>query len=320
MRQLVATALVLGLCTAMTPAYASDSGAAPSVTTAIANHSASMVHVRGHGPRWGHRVQGRWWAGWQAPGGWAAYRRPVFGYVLPGFWISPNFYIADFGYYGLPAPAYGYGWSRYYDDAVLTDRYGRVQDVRYSYDWDRFGGYDDRYNGYDDGVLYRQVGRGRLPPPAGMGRGYVGMSYPEPVDSVTIGGRPVAYEGRWVGTWYGDDGSTYSGAYEGRFDGERFRHKGRYRPARPAPALPYEPLPAYQGHGYGVSGYHYQPAPAVIHHQEAAYVAPTVTTTTYITEEIIYTKAHAARKKAAYKPRKAAARARPACTCTCVCR
>jgi hypothetical protein len=72
-------------------------------------------------------------AGWRAPGGWNGYRRPVYGYVLPRYWVSPTYYIANYGTYGLPAPAYGYGWSRYYDDAVMTDRYGRVYDSRERY-------------------------------------------------------------------------------------------------------------------------------------------------------------------------------------------
>jgi Ni/Co efflux regulator RcnB len=92
---------------------------------------------------WGHRVNGRWWGGVQAPGGWSGYRRPGIGYVLPGYWLQPGYHITDYGAYGLPAPSVGYGWSRYYDDAVLTDRYGKVYDSRVDYDWDRYGGYDD---------------------------------------------------------------------------------------------------------------------------------------------------------------------------------
>jgi Ni/Co efflux regulator RcnB len=68
----------------------------------------------GHGvrpPRWGNRVQGRWWAGWRAPGGWGAYRRPVRGWVLPSFWISPSWYINDWASYGLATPPAGYTWS-----------------------------------------------------------------------------------------------------------------------------------------------------------------------------------------------------------------
>ncbi|SCW44702.1 Glycine zipper 2TM domain-containing protein [Sphingobium faniae] len=105
--------------------------------------------------RWGPRHGGRWHAGWRAPGGWAAYRRPVHGYILPRYWINPAYYISNYGAYGLPAPASGYGWSRYYDDAVMTDRFGRVYDRRGDIDWGRYeGGYtdDDRSPRRDNGV------------------------------------------------------------------------------------------------------------------------------------------------------------------------
>lgn len=101
------------------------------------------VHNRG-GSRWGGSFNGRWSGGVNAPGGWNAYRRPSRGYRLPSYWISPNFFINDFGGYGLYAPPQGYGWQRYYDDAVLVDPRGRVQDSVHGLDWD--GGY-----GYDDG-------------------------------------------------------------------------------------------------------------------------------------------------------------------------
>lgn len=112
-------------------------------TTVSATSGAQAMH-RGN---WGPRVNGRWFAGSQAPGGWSAYRRPVRGFVLPGFWLQPSYYIPDYRSYGLPVPTAGYGWSRYYDDAVLTDQYGRVYDSRIGYDWDRYGGYDDGYYG-----------------------------------------------------------------------------------------------------------------------------------------------------------------------------
>jgi len=77
------------------------------------------------------------------------YRKPHRGFRLPQTYIRPSYFIGNFGYYGLSQPDHGYGWSRYYDDAVLTDRYGVVQDARYNVDWDRYNqGYDD---GYRDG-------------------------------------------------------------------------------------------------------------------------------------------------------------------------
>jgi Nickel/cobalt transporter regulator len=75
------------------------------------------------GDRWG-----------SVPGGWNAYRAPAYGYTLPRYWTAPTYYIADYRSFGLPAPAWGFGWSRYYDDMVLTDRWGRVYDWRDSRD------------------------------------------------------------------------------------------------------------------------------------------------------------------------------------------
>lgn len=117
--------------------------------------------------RWGPRYQARWYAGWYAPGGWAAYRRPLVGHVLPRYWISPAYMIGDYGIYGLPVPADGYGWSRYYDDAVLTDRDGRVRDVRSGVNWDAQAGTPPPPPGmgYDDDVTAPDG-----PPPPGAPR------------------------------------------------------------------------------------------------------------------------------------------------------
>jgi Ni/Co efflux regulator RcnB len=86
--------------------------------------------------RWGQRIDGRWAAGHEAPGGWSAYRTPVNGFILPGYWLQSGYLVRDPAFYGLPAPPPGHGWSRYYDDAVLTDQYGKVHDSRIAFDWD----------------------------------------------------------------------------------------------------------------------------------------------------------------------------------------
>ncbi|KQN40666.1 hypothetical protein ASG37_02460 [Sphingomonas sp. Leaf407] len=108
------------------------------------------------GPRWGGKVRGRWYGGHYAPGGWNAYRQPARGWIMPRYWVAPSFYVQDWSTYGLAQPQAGYGWYRYYDDAVLADRDGRVYDYRGGIDWDaRDDGryvrddryYDDRYEG-----------------------------------------------------------------------------------------------------------------------------------------------------------------------------
>ncbi len=115
------------------------------------------------GPRWGGKVRGRWYGGHYAPGGWSAYRAPVRGWILPRYWVAPSFYIQDWSNYGLVRPQPGYGWYRYYDDAVLADRAGRVLDYRSGLDWDAGdnGRYvrDDRV--YDDYAAERDDPRYR---------------------------------------------------------------------------------------------------------------------------------------------------------------
>lgn len=111
-------------------------------------HHPRPQHPGVHGPgmggkhRWGHRIGGRWFAGFYAPGGWGGYQMPYRGFVLPSYWVQPSYRIVNYPTYGLYAPQAGYGWTRYYDDAVLSDGRGYVQDYRRNIPWDRYeGGY-----------------------------------------------------------------------------------------------------------------------------------------------------------------------------------
>lgn len=87
-----------------------------------------------------------------APGGYAAYRRPVRGFVLPAYWNAPSFRVDDWRGFELPEPPLGCRWVRYYDDAVLIDPRGSVYDVEPEVAWDRFE------RGYDPGALSPYVG------------------------------------------------------------------------------------------------------------------------------------------------------------------
>jgi Ni/Co efflux regulator RcnB len=103
--------------------------------------------------RWGGMVGGRWQGGANAPGGWNAYHRPSRGFRLSHYWFSPSFFLNDYAGYGLSDPPLGYGWYRYYDDAVLLDSRGRVYDSVDGLDWN--GGYGE--GGYNQGG-YNQGG------------------------------------------------------------------------------------------------------------------------------------------------------------------
>ena len=147
------------------------------------------------------------------------YHKPYRGYRLPKTYIQPSYFIGNFGYYGLSQPNYGYGWSRYYDDAVLTDRYGVVQDARYNVDWDRYNqGYDDGYRdghaSYDPGVF---VGDDRVvatPPSYGSDR----STYEGDWDGAYR--EDGSYQGEWQGTYRDADGRVYQGEYSGTFIGD----------------------------------------------------------------------------------------------------
>ncbi|ATY32257.1 RcnB family protein [Sphingomonas psychrotolerans] len=89
-------------------------------------HSAPTV-MRTNPHRWAMR-DGRWEAGFRAPGGWNSYRRLHRGNTLPGYWRGGDFRVHDYLSFGLAAPQPGYSWVRYYDDAVLVDRDDRVWD------------------------------------------------------------------------------------------------------------------------------------------------------------------------------------------------
>lgn len=167
----------------------------------------------GNRSRWGNRVGGYWWAGVQAPGGWNGYSRIKRGKRIPNYWLSSNFMIGDWQLYGLMTPPAGYYWTRYYNDALLVDRYGVVYDGAYDIDWDR---YDDGYayddsNGYAGGFDYAgptsAYGAGYSVPGYGGNSSY----YEERADyrSAPLAPAPtIAYRGGYAGTYLTPPGAT----------------------------------------------------------------------------------------------------------------
>jgi len=111
-----------------------DAASGPVAAPIVSTSTVGVPPVRPD--RWGSKVGGRWWGGANAPGGWPAYRRPVRGMVVPGYWNSPRFGVSDWAVYRLPQPPVGYRWTRYYDDAVLIDPRGAVYDSVHDVDWD----------------------------------------------------------------------------------------------------------------------------------------------------------------------------------------
>ena len=147
------------------------------------------------------------------------YHKPYRGYRLPQTYIQPSYFIGNFGYYGLSQPSIGYGWSRYYDDAVLTDRYGVVQDARYNVDWDRYNqGYQDGYRDgqatYDQSVF---IGDDRV---IATPSAYTSGQSTYQGDWEGAYREDGSYQGEWQGTYRDADGRIYEGEYSGTFIGD----------------------------------------------------------------------------------------------------
>lgn len=147
------------------------------------------------------------------------YKRPHRGFRLPRTYIHPSFFIGNYSYYGLSRPSYGYGWSRYYDDAVLTDRRGVVHDSVHNLDWDRYNqGYNDGYRAgqatYDSSVL---IGDDQvIATPSGAHGG--SSTYQGDWDGAYR--EDGSYKGNWQGTYRDAEGQVYEGQYSGTFIGE----------------------------------------------------------------------------------------------------
>lgn len=81
------------------------------------------------------------------------------GFFIPPFWFGSQFHVGNWNAYGFPEPTGDRRWIRYFDDALLVDREGRVHDGRYGFDWDEYG---DDWN-YDRGIP-EYVGNGDYRP------------------------------------------------------------------------------------------------------------------------------------------------------------
>lgn len=181
--------------------------------------------------RWGTKIDGRWSAGANAPGGYAAYRRPVRGAAVPTYWNAPRFYVTDWQAHGLLQPPVGYNWVRYYDDAVLLDARGSVYDTEFGVDWDRLdrgptyaGDRIDRSIAYrSDGYASDGYGRSsEYTATVPAGGSHVVHAGPG-VTTVTVQTQPVITT-RTTTTEYVDEAVTYS-----RPAGRAYRSKLRRR-------------------------------------------------------------------------------------------
>lgn len=266
--------------------------AIPSVAPAKPGHGAGRVHSGVHIVRhnWGARHGGRWIWGWRAPGGWGNYRPAVRGWVLPSYWIAPRYYIHDYGRYGFPAPRDGEGWSRYYDDAVLTDRDGRVLESRRGVDWDRYDDYRDDEEVWSDGEDWGDDG----PPPRnakGETTGAIAGGAIGGVAGAAIAGKGDRVEGAILGGALGAVTGAAIGRSEDRKHSRHWRldgpppHHGRHGGKGPH-------WSHHGGHGHGWGG------GEIV---TTTRYRPVTTTVTTITEEWVEAPSRAPRKRVVHK-------------------
>lgn len=264
------------------PAAASADDARKVVRTQIVRHFGSPAAMR----TWGPRVNGRWIGGWHAPGGWAAYRPPVRGYVLPGYWINPVFYIGNATYYDLPMPARVYGWDRY--EAGRPEASAHAAPAA------------PQANRIDDAAAAAATAAAGAGKPVEAMRDHVmqghGAEHVLPYDYRDDGRDDVTYRGRWTGTWTGhyegQPATAYKGTYEGQYDGSAPHWAMRDG----ASHMEYYGGPVYDdGYGWG------PPVMTTITFQST----PIVTTTTTTTEETVYGAAAPVKRPARriWKPR-----------------
>jgi Ni/Co efflux regulator RcnB len=276
--------------------------------------SAPPAHIapsRAAGGRWGSKVDGRWWGGVNAPGGYAAYRRPARGVTVARYWTSPRFHVNDWQAYGLAQPPGGYRWVRYYDDAVLIDGRGSVYDTEFGVDWDRV----------DRGPVY--AGDRMEAGPAYRSDGYASDDYRRREDG--LGGAAIgAVAGGALGAVVAGRGDRLGGALIGAgvggvagYAADRAEDRGvrdrrverrirrgpppAYGAGYPAPDYPYPPEPYHGGHGHsgtytttvpagGSHVVHAGPGVTTVTVQSQPMVTTTTTTTEYVDEAVTYSR------------------------------
>jgi Ni/Co efflux regulator RcnB len=176
------------------------------------------------------------------------YRRPHRGFILPRYWIQPTFYLYNFRNYGLTAPASGYQWSRYYDDAVLMDNRGYVQDYRSGIDWDGDYNAAPEHEGPDRTGDYREPEYGPSMRPDGTA-----YNWNDDVVFAAPDGSSYSYDGKWDGEYVDPKGKVF----EGDWSGTVTRHDGVDGPGDPPlrPKAAPHPEPRYEREQHH-SGYH----------------------------------------------------------------
>jgi Ni/Co efflux regulator RcnB len=209
-------------------------------------------HGRGFIPPRGHHGRGFIPPGGHHGRGFTHFRRIDRGGFVPHFWFGPQFHVQNWSIHGFPEPMHDRRWIRYYDDALLIDRDGRVHDGRYGWDWDR---YDDRWAEDENGIPV-----------------YVGDGDFEPGD----------WDYEWAEGWERGDYREEDRGYA-HHDGRGPPPDRCGNPCTRTYRMPPGPGYGHPGYGYGYYGW----GPVIV--TETIVTAPVVeqvTTYEYIEEEV----------------------------------
>jgi hypothetical protein len=147
------------------------------------------------GGRWFVPPRPRGWY-WGRPGWWGgSYSPPVRGYIVPSFWLSPDYVVPDWEVYGFSQPGRGQRWVRYYDDALLVDGRGMIHDSVQDVSW----------GSYARGPVPQYVGDEPDSPPA------YGMGYDYGTDDQVTWDGGSRHSGHQIWAWPGQAQNMQSG-------------------------------------------------------------------------------------------------------------
>jgi Ni/Co efflux regulator RcnB len=170
------------------------------------------------------------------------YRRPHRGFILPRYWIQPTFHVSNFRNFGLSAPSNGYYWSRYYDDAVLTDNQGYVQDYRSDISWN---------DGPDRTGDYREP---EYSPAIRPDANAYEWNDSSDVAFAAPDGSSYRYDGQWDGRYVDPQGKVFEGDWSGRVTRQDSAASPGYPAARQNSGKAGVPYPETD-YGYGNDQY-----------------------------------------------------------------
>ncbi len=210
----------------------------------------------------GHRFRG---FGFRGGFGFGSYIRPFIGFRLPTYWINPTYYVPNYTTYNLSVPTNGLIWSRYYNDAVLRDQNGFVQQTVPNVQW-QGGNFPLSNNGVHNMPIEGQVYGWSEDGNVGGSPGAQSGTYQGQWNGQYVDAQGQTYQGQWSGTYTDENGQIFQGQWNGTTVGAPVAsnvptqlNQGQSVNARGAPIaqqIPQQiPQQTFQGQSFNNGGY-----------------------------------------------------------------